>query len=165
MSRATAILDTTILLMLEQVERGGRWHLSTCEFSVEPFYPTNSLVPVIVTDQAIFDATHATNRPDGYRHMTTEEAARYHKTLPCWLLCEAVNLAIEPTTEQHINRECTVRCAAVRTIIAENAGYIGVREEHIRELAGRRHKRRRYFSDGNDLRDLRSFNARTGDHG
>lgn len=165
MSRANAILNSTIMLMIEQRQSGGRWHNDACEFSFDPLYPMNAIVPLVVTDQAVYDATINTLRPNGYRHLTVKETRGFHETMPCWEeKCREVNEALG-TTDQHVSRDCSVRCLSLQEIIRENAAYIGVREEHIRELAGRRHKRRRYFTDVNDLRSLRALLARTSDHG
>lgn len=158
MSRYTQLLDSTLMLMLFQGRTMyGRRHVEGCSIAVIPFYPSNALCIGVPTSGG------------GTRLMTPAETGAYHETLPCWTVCRD----LEPFTygdgvsrPEHVVRPCTARCEAVAALIERSAVELGMTVKTLRDLAGRRAKRREYLSDGGDrvVRVGNGSGARPGKH-
>lgn len=148
MSRAIQLLDSTVLMMVDQEQAYGRWHIGGCTFLVVSLSPSHHAVPGIVTDRMLYRLSRNTGRPRGYRSMTPEETARWHREQPCWTECQGVQQPEAPGVTSHIDVNCSVRCRAVQDTIERNAVTLGATVTKLRTLADRRHRTRRYLSDG-----------------
>lgn len=150
-SLSDALADAIVLVLIDQREAYGQWHIQSCWFIVGEFLP--SMAPVLITNQMLYDADIRANsgifsRRRGCRPLTPEETARYHRTLTCWEACKAVQTYEPiPGLTRHIVKSCTPRCLGTAAAVRAAADLLGYPVSVLRQIAKRRHNLGRY-ADG-----------------
>lgn len=142
------IADVAMLILIDQRQAYGLWHIQTCGFVVGDF--NASMCPLKITDRAAYDrdeweeTTPPFARRKGCRSMTAQESGEYHRSLACWPECSKVQHDARDGLTRHILRACTARCVATAAVLERIATEMNISLSTLRKIAARRHDRGMY---------------------